>query len=93
MKYESFVAEKLTRVPATGLPSVPGLSPMLFGFQRDIVAWALRRGRAAVFADTGLGKTRMQLEWARHVGDVLVLAPLAVAAQTARDGPILCSRS
>lgn len=86
MKYESFVAQKLTRAPATGLTTVPPLSDALFGFQRDIVRWALKRGRAAVFADTGLGKTRMQLEWARHVGDVLVLAPLAVAAQTAREG-------
>lgn len=86
MKYESFVAEKLTRAPSTGISVIPTLSPLLFGFQRDIVAWSLRRGRAAIFADTGLGKTRMQLEWARHVGDVLVLAPLAVAAQTAREG-------
>ena len=74
MKYESFVAQKLTRAPATGLTTVPPLSDALFGFQRDIVRWAMKRGRAAVFADTGLGKTRMQLEWARHVGDVLVLA-------------------
>lgn len=86
MKYESFVAQKLTRAPATGLAAVPPMSDALFPFQRDLVSWALRRGRAAIFADTGLGKTRMQLEWARHIGDVLVLAPLAVAAQTAREG-------
>jgi superfamily II DNA or RNA helicase len=50
-----------------------------------IVQWALDRGRAAIFADTGLGKTAMQVEWARHVathGRVLILAPLAVAEQT-----------
>jgi hypothetical protein len=60
---------------------------MLFDFQRDIVSWALRRGRAAVFADCGLGKTPMQLEWAHRVpGRVLILAPLAVSGQTAREG-------
>jgi superfamily II DNA or RNA helicase len=62
----------------------------LYPFQRDIVRWALRRGAAAIFADCGLGKTFMQIEWARHVvertgGRVLILAPLAVAAQTADE--------
>lgn len=61
------------------------VSPALYPHQRDLVRWALRKGRAAIFADTGLGKTAMQIEWARHVskhGRVLILAPLAVAAQT-----------
>ena len=63
----------------------------LFPHQRDIVRWALKKGRAAVFAGTGLGKTIMQLEWAKHVhthsgGNVLILAPLAVASQTVREG-------
>jgi DNA modification methylase len=67
------------------------IHPTLFPFQQDIVKWAVRRGRSAIFADCGLGKTLMQLEWARHVhehtgGNVLILAPLAVAAQTAREG-------
>lgn len=84
--YSKFVASKLVRSPHTGLADVPALSPALFAFQRELVGWALRRGRAALFAGTGLGKTRMQLEWARHVGDVMILAPLAVAAQTAREG-------
>ncbi len=60
----------------------------LYPHQRDLVDWALRRGRAAIFADTGLGKTAIQIEWARHVaatGRVLVLAPLAVAEQTVRE--------
>lgn len=87
MMYEEFVAGKLSRQPSTGLAEVPKLHDGLFEFQLDLVAWALRLGRAAIFADTGLGKTRMQIEWARHVpGDVLILAPLAVAAQTAREG-------
>jgi superfamily II DNA or RNA helicase len=64
---------------------------MMFPFQRDIVRWALRRGKAAIFADCGLGKTPMQLEWAHQVHQytgrgVLILAPLAVSQQTVREG-------
>jgi superfamily II DNA or RNA helicase len=67
------------------------VSEQLYGFQREIVRFAARKGRAAIFADCGLGKTPMQLEWARLVreqtsGNVLILAPLAVAAQTVREG-------
>jgi superfamily II DNA or RNA helicase len=85
--YADFLAAKLIVDPSTGLKEIPTLNPMLFDFQRDIVRWALRRGRAAIFADCGMGKTPMQLEWARHIpGDVLILAPLAVSAQTVREG-------
>lgn len=88
--YGGFVATKLTRQPPTGLVKVPRLHKSLFHFQKDLVTWALRRGRAALFADTGLGKTRQELEWARCVaketkGRVLILAPLAVAAQTVAE--------
>ena len=67
------------------------LNENLFDFQRVIVKWALRRGRAAIFADTGLGKTLMQTSWADNVvshtgGDVLIVAPLCVAQQTVREG-------
>ena len=86
MSYQSFIASKAVVVPATGLDRAPDLHPALFAFQRDIVRWALRRGRACIFADCGLGKTLMQLEWARHVpGRVLVLTPLAVAQQTVAE--------
>lgn len=64
------------------------LNPQMFPHQRQLVQWALARGRAAIFADTGLGKTLMQTEWARIVserGRVLILAPLAVAEQTVRE--------
>ena len=64
------------------------LNARLFPHQRDIVVWALARGRSCIFADTGLGKTLMQMEWARVVsnrGRVMVLAPLAVAQQTVRE--------
>lgn len=90
MNYAAFVAQKLSRHVPTGIAQVPPLHDGLFAFQKDVVSWALRKGRAAIFADTGLGKTRMQLEWAKHIGgDVLILAPLAVAAQTAREGKAL----
>lgn len=85
--YSDFLNAKRISDPSTGLQQVPALNPMLFDFQRDIVTWALRRGRACIWADCGLGKTPMQLEWARHVpGRVLILAPLAVAQQTKREG-------
>lgn len=62
----------------------------MFPHQRDLVRFALRRGRSAIFADTGLGKTRMQIAWAdtvnRETGkSVLILAPLAVAQQTVEE--------
>ena len=86
-EYAKFLSSKALYDEPTGLPSVVDLNDELFEFQQDIVRWALRRGRAAIFADCGLGKTLMQLEWARHIpGDVLILAPLAVAAQTVREG-------
>lgn len=66
------------------------LNKYLYDFQKDICKWAIRRGRAGIFADCGLGKTAMQLEWARqvyeHTGkNVLILAPLAVSHQTKRE--------
>ena len=67
------------------------LNQHLFEFQKDIVSWACRKGRAAIFADCGMGKTIMQLSWADQIvkhdgGMVLIVAPLAVAAQTCREG-------
>lgn len=88
--YEEFLASKAPRDVPTGITTAVAVHPRLFDFQAAIVRWALRRGRAAIFADTGLGKTLMQLEWARHVaahtgGRVLILAPLAVTHATARE--------
>ena len=89
MDYAKFIAEKALLSPATGVAFEPVLREHLFAFQRDIVRWALKRGRAAVFADCGMGKTPMQLEWARVIaetqGPVLILAPLAVAQQTVHE--------
>ena len=90
MSYEHFIASKRVVAPAAGFEPSPLLAP-LFPFQAHNVRWALRRGRAAHFQDTGLGKTRQYLEWARQVAahtgrPVLILAPLAVAHQTVREG-------
>lgn len=91
MDYSDLIARKLSLVPPTGITGELSIPYSLFDHQRALVKWALRRGRAAIFADTGLGKSRMQLAWAsevlRHTGmPVLILAPLAVAAQTVGEG-------
>lgn len=88
--YAEFLARKALVAPATGIASPPPLSPKLKEHQRLLTTWALRRGRAAIFADTGLGKGWMILEWARVVTEytqkpVLILAPLAVSQQFQRE--------
>lgn len=88
--YASFLAAKAISDPMTGLADVPELPACLFPHQRDIATWALRRGRAAVFAGTGLGKSLIELAWAQAVTqatgkDILHLAPLAVSSQMARE--------
>lgn len=85
--YQAFLARKRMLVAPAGKSVDPtDIHPLLFDFQRDLVAWALRKGRAALFADTGLGKTFMQLEWAKGAGErTLVVAPLSVARQTVRE--------
>lgn len=82
--YAEFLTSKTRVAHDAGIVVEPSaIHPSLFAFQRDITVWALRKGRAAIFADTGLGKTRMQIEWARLTGErCLILAPLAVAQQT-----------
>ena len=89
MSYENFIATKSTTyTPAGFTPSY--LPDHLFDFQSAIVEWACKRGRAAIFADTGLGKTAMQTAWAQLVADetegkVLIVAPLCVAQQTVEE--------
>lgn len=90
MNYREFVANKLSRTGAEGIQKIPALHERHFPFQADLVKWALRRGKAAIFANTGLGKTGMELDWARIISSesgkpVLILAPLAVAQQTVRE--------
>ena len=90
MEYRDFLElKRLVQKPCGFEPQ--DLNEHLFDFQRDIVTWACRKGRAAVFADCGMGKTIMQLSWADQIckhrgGRVLIVAPLAVAAQTCREG-------
>jgi DNA modification methylase/superfamily II DNA or RNA helicase len=62
------------------------IHPKLFDFQRALVGWAVKKGRSAIFADCGLGKTFMQIEWARIMGGKsLIVAPLSVARQTVNE--------
>lgn len=91
MSYARFVANKLKIHQPSGFHGEWPDHAALFPHQHALVRWACRKGKAAIFADTGLGKTRMQLAWAelvhRHTGrDVLILAPLAVAEQTRLEG-------
>jgi len=88
--YIEFLKSKSVVAKTEGFEPSPIAGP-LFGFQKRVTEWAIRKGRAAIFADCGMGKTLMQLEWARQVcahtgGDVIIIAPLAVAQQTVREG-------
>lgn len=90
MNYEQILERKKRRAQLTGFNATE-LHPSLFGFQRHIVTQALEVGKYAIFADCGLGKTFMQLEWAQrvvnHTGEsVLILCPLAVSGQTIQEG-------
>ncbi len=86
--YHDFIAKKRNIIQPVGPAlSDADINSKLFPFQRDLTKWAVRKGRAALFADTGLGKTFMQLEWARLLGvRVLIVAPLSVARQTVGEG-------
>jgi superfamily II DNA or RNA helicase len=88
--YKQFIESKRKSSDSVGFEA-KSINDMLFPFQQAIVKWAVKRGRAAIFADCGMGKTPMQLEWANQIYknenlNVLILAPLAVAAQTVREG-------
>lgn len=82
--YTEFLASKRSIVRPLGREAdKTDIHPFLFPFQRDLTVWAARKGRAALFVDTGLGKTYMQLEWARLMCErALIVAPLSVARQT-----------
>lgn len=88
--YESFLAKKAPRAKADGIEPQP-MPSHLFDYQAECVAFGLRQGRAAMFLDTGLGKTRIQLEWLKQTaavsnGRALLFTPLAVARQIEREG-------
>lgn len=90
--YDAFLASKRYRPQFAGFEVSPDdLNPKLFDWQREIVSWSLRLGRAALFEDCGLGKTAQEAEWSYQVtkhtgGRVLNIAPLAVTEQTEREG-------
>lgn len=89
--YEQFIATKSAALAQAGIAKPAEMPAWMFPHQAALTRWALRKGRAAVFADTGLGKTFIELVWAQHVakhtgGRVLILAPLAVAQQIVREG-------
>ena len=88
--YTKFLAAKLHEGSESGFEPI-WMPDSLFPFQCALTEWAIRKGRAAMFADCGLGKSAMQLVWAQNVvqktnGRVLILTPLAVGAQTVREG-------
>lgn len=88
-EYSEFIAAKSQLGGQHGFEPT-FIPPMLFDFQRALVEWSVRKGRAAIFADCGLGKTPMALTWAQNVvertnGRVLILTPLAVGAQFAAE--------
>lgn len=91
MKYSEFLNTKQKKTINAGFSIDDDLiNPKLFDFQKAIVRWALARGRSAIFAGTGLGKTAMQVEWSRHVNtetgkNILIVAPLSVAHQTVKE--------
>ena len=90
MSYEDFITRKLSSVAPVGFRVDGDVCPEAFDYQRDAIRWTCGRGRAALWAGTGLGKTLMQTAWAdqveRHTSQrVLILAPLAVAMQTVRE--------
>jgi DNA modification methylase/superfamily II DNA or RNA helicase len=90
-EYERFLFEKTIVHKPSGLTTIDTLPSLMFPHQRDVTEWALKLGKSAVFLGTGMGKTYIELEWARQVsihtsGRVLILAPLAVAKQTVREG-------
>jgi len=90
MNYREFLQFK------TSLKGNHGFEPVwipdfLFDFQKHLVEWSVMKGRGAIFADCGMGKTPMQLVWAENIvrktnGNVLILTPLAVSAQTIAEG-------
>lgn len=87
--YWSFLDQKAQAGADSGFAPV-WMPDFLFDFQKDMVEWSVRKGRAAIFADCGLGKTPMGLVWASNVArktgrPVLYLTPLAVASQTIRE--------
>ena len=86
--YAEFLSTKHVSLPFAGKPFDDSVVPPdAFPFQRDIIRWAVQKGRAAIFADTGMGKSLMSLTWAKAMQErTLIIAPLSVARQFVREG-------
>ena len=92
--YMEFIADKRTRAPHSGFDPGDSISDVLFPHQRDIVRWAVIGGRRAIFAAFGLGKSLMQLEIMRLIGEhdggkQLIICPLGVRQEFKRDAELL----
>lgn len=90
IEYPDFIHQKTHEGASSGFEPM-FIPEILFDFQESLTTWAIEKGRAAIFADCGLGKTGMQLVWAENIRlktnkPVLVATPLAVSAQTVREG-------
>jgi CRISPR/Cas system-associated endonuclease/helicase Cas3 len=91
MDYQAFLQKKTIIFQAAGFEiDRNDINASLFPFQKDLVQWSLRKGKCAIFADTGMGKTLQQCEWAHRVvqhtgGRVLIAAPLCVSQQTVEE--------
>jgi len=90
MNYNDFLKTKVPRDTMQGFDPV-WMPDFLFNFQKHLTEWAIRKGRAALFEDCGLGKTPQQLVWAENIrrktkGNILIITPLAVSRQTIREG-------
>lgn len=91
MNYQQFIEKKSFIHQEAAFTGEVWEPDQMFSFQRDCVEWALKRGKSALFLDTGLGKTITQLTWAKNVTEytnkpVLIVAPLCVSHQTVREG-------
>lgn len=92
MNYTDFLDNKRFKTDNYGFDiDINDINPKLFDFQKAVVKWAIKKGKSAIFADCGLGKTAMQLEWAYQIHKkeqkpILILAPLAVSKQTVNEG-------
>lgn len=87
--YAEFIARRRSHAAHDGV-QIKSLHPSLKPFQQHITRWAGEVGNTAVWADTGLGKTRMQLEWSRNMADTsLIQTPLAVAQQTVEEAALI----
>ena len=92
MTYEEFLKTKELRAEACGFDiDRETITPKAFDYQKDIIAWACKKGKCAILTGCGTGKTIMSMEWAKavwkHTGrPVLIVAPLSVVQQTVREG-------